>query len=65
MTKTNRIKWVEPRIVNMEQLPLTLGECVDGSTAGSAGGPPGLIKCSLGGVAGNSQCKVGNEQVKS
>ena len=60
MSKKMKIKWVEPRIVNMELLPTTLGACADGGTAGSEGGPPGLLKCETGGVPARGQCKIGN-----
>ncbi len=59
-----RIKWTEPRIVNLEQLPATLGACSDGaSAAGDGTGPPGQLKCKSGGTAG-SQCQIGNVAVR-
>ena len=60
MSKTPKIAWVEPRIVNMEQLPTTLGACADGASAGSAGGPPGQMKCQNGGTPAKNHCKAGN-----
>lgn len=71
--KMAKIKWVEPRIVNMEKLPTTLGACTGGSSAiegggcttggnalGTGGG--GLFKCEAGSTAGKNQCNSGNIQ---
>ncbi len=57
MSKEKRIKWVEPRIVNMEQLPTTLGACGAGLSAGSEGTSPSF-QCRSGGSA-NQQCSTG------
>ena len=57
MSKEKRIKWVEPRIVNMEQLPTTLGACGAGTSAGSEGTSPSF-QCRAGGSA-NQQCSTG------
>jgi hypothetical protein len=57
MSKEKLIKWVEPRIVNMEQLPTTLGACGAGSSAGGDGTNPSF-QCRSGGRA-NQQCKTG------
>jgi len=68
-----KIKWVEPRIVNMEQLPTALGACNDGASAVESGGcanganaggvgPPGKLKCQAGGVPASNQCKPGSTQ---
>jgi hypothetical protein len=64
MSKTQKIAWVEPRIVNMEQLPTTLGACADGGTAGSAGGAPGQLKCANGGIPSKNQCNAGQSEAK-
>ena len=58
MSKKLKIKWVEPRVVNLEQLPTSLGACSDGNTAATGGGPPGQQQCKNGGTA-NKQCKTG------
>jgi len=74
MNKKDKIKWVEPRIVNLEQLPTTLGACESGASAptggcstgssatgGGLGG--GTMKCNVGSSAGKNQCVNGNTQV--
>ncbi len=38
MSKKLKIKWVEPRVVSLEQLPTSLGACSDGNTAATGGG---------------------------
>ena len=63
MIKKPKLRWIEPRIVNLDQLPTTLGvDCNSGATAGAGGGPPGQIRCLDGGIAGNSQCRNGNTE---
>ena len=57
MSKKMKIKWVEPRIVNMESLPTTLGLCGNGTSAAGDGTDPSL-QCRDGGTA-NQQCKDG------
>jgi len=74
MNKKNKTKWVEPRIINLEQLPTTLGACESGASAPSGGCSTGssavsdrpgegLMKCQMGTTAGKNQCNTGGTQV--
>ena len=68
-----KIKWVEPLIVNMEQLPTTLGACTPGASAVNTGGcasgevaggtgPGGQLQCKDGGRPAVNQCHAGSTQ---
>ncbi len=52
MNKKDKIKWVEPKIINLEQLPSTLGACEAGASAPTGGCSTGSNATGGGPVAG-------------